>query len=102
MPGHKSRMRPSCKGCSSLGQGCPAAIRALCSEKGVEQLCGIQQDLVGWLAQAGPAALHHLLASSHQVHFLLLSIPVGLNFPLPGALWLGQAQRGWMMVVREL
>lgn len=24
------------------------------------------------------------------MHFLLLSSPVGLNFPLPGALWLGQ------------
>lgn len=84
MPGHKSRMR------LSHGQGCPAAIRALCSEKGVEQLCGTQQDLVGWVALAGPAALHHLLAFSHQVHFLLLPIPVGLNFPLPGALWLGQ------------
>lgn len=84
MPGHKSRMRPS------YGQGCPAAIRALCSEKGVEQLCGIQQDLVGWVALAGPAALHHLLAFCHPVHFLLLSIPVGLNLPLPGALWSGQ------------
>lgn len=84
MPGHKSRMRPS------YGQGCPAASRALCSGKGVEQLCGIQQHLVGWLALAGPAALHHLLAFSHQAHFLLLSILVGLNFPLPGALWLGQ------------
>lgn len=83
-PGLKSRMRPS------DGQGCPAAIRALCSEKVVEQLYGIQQDLVGWVAQAGPATLHHLLAFSHQVHFLLLSIPVGSNFPLPGALWLGQ------------
>lgn len=84
MPAHKRRMRPS------YGQGCPGAIRALCSEKGVEQLCGIQQDLVGRVALAGPAALHHLLAFSHQVHFLLLPIPVGLNFPLPGALWLGQ------------
>lgn len=71
-------------------QGCAAAIRALCSEKSVEQHCGIQQDLVGWVALAGPAALHHLLAFSYQGHFLLLSIPVGLNFPLPAALWLGQ------------
>ena len=83
-PDHESSMRPS------YDQGCIAAIGAVCPEQGAEQLCGVRQHLVGWVALAGPAALQHCLAFGHQMHFLLLSSPVGLNFPPPGALWLGQ------------